>query len=177
LNLNALNPGDFLHGRYTYLPLTGLMILIATEWHLSTKRRAILLSVTGLVAVAFGVLTVRQESAWKDDLTLFTVAHQNAPHNEPVARNLVRARVQLALGLDEGGGCDQALPVFEDAIQQYPQDWFAWAGLGECSFKLNDLRKAEQSLRRAFELSHEPRVREEWQAVREKMGLASAPPE
>jgi protein O-mannosyl-transferase len=174
LNLNALNPGDFLHGRYTYLPLTGLMILIATGWHLSTKRRAILLSVTGLVAVAFGVLTVRQESAWKDDLTLFAVAHQNAPHNEPVARNLGRARVQVALGLDEGGRCDQAVPVFEDAIQQYPQDWFAWAGLGECSFKLNDLPKAEQSLRRAFELSHEPRVREEWQAVREKMGLASA---
>ena len=177
LNLNALNPGDFLHGRYTYLPLTGLMILIATGWHLLRKGRAILLSVTGLVAVAFGVLTVRQESAWKDDLTLFTVAHQNAPQNEPVARNLVRARVQVALGLDEGGRCDEAVPVFEDAIQQYPHDWFAWAGLGECSFKLNDLPKAEQSLRRAFELSHEPRVWEEWQAVRSKMGLASAPPE
>jgi hypothetical protein len=177
LNLNALNPGDFLHGRYTYLPLTGLMILVATGWHLSRKGRAILLSVAGLVAVAFGVLTVRQESAWKDDLTLFTLAHQNAPQNEPVARNLVRARVQVALGLDDGGRCDQAVPVFEDAIQQYPQDWFAWAGLGECSFKLNDLPKAEQLLRRAFELSREPRVREEWQAVREKMGLASAPPE
>ena len=34
LNLNSLNPGDFLHGRYTYLPLTGLMILLATLWHL-----------------------------------------------------------------------------------------------------------------------------------------------
>ena len=28
LNLNALNPGDFLHGRYTYLPLAGLMLLV-----------------------------------------------------------------------------------------------------------------------------------------------------
>ena len=26
LNLNALNPEDFLHGRYTYLPLAGLML-------------------------------------------------------------------------------------------------------------------------------------------------------
>jgi tetratricopeptide (TPR) repeat protein len=177
LNLNALNPGDFLHGRYTYLPLTGLMILVATGWHLSPKRRATLLSVAGLVAVAFGVLTVRQESAWKDDLTVFTVAHENAPNNEPVAHNLARAHVQVALGLDEGGQCDRAVPMFEEAIQQYPQDWFAWAGLGECSFKLNDLPKAEQSLRRAFELSHEPRVREEWQAVCEKMGLPSPPPD
>ncbi|MGH9550677.1 MAG: tetratricopeptide repeat protein, partial [Terriglobales bacterium] len=158
LNLNALNPGDFLHGRYTYLPLTGLMILVATGWHLSRKGRAILLPAAGLIAVAFGVLTVQQESAWKDDLTVFTVAHQNAPHNEPVARNLARAQVQVALRLDETGRCDLAVPIFEEAIQQYPLDWFAWAGLGECSFKLSDLPKAEQSLRRAFELSHEPRV-------------------
>ncbi len=177
LNLNALNPGDFLHGRYTYLPLAGLMILLATGWHLSGKWRSILLSAAGLTAVAFGVLTAQQEGAWKDDLTLFTEAHQNAPHNDPVARNLARAHVQVALGLDEGGRCDQAVPIFEEAIQQYPLDWFAWAGLGECSFKLDDLPKAEQSLRRAFELSHEPRVREEWQAVRAKMGLASVPPE
>ena len=174
LNLNALNPGDFLHGRYTYLPLAGLMILLATAWHLSGKWRSILLSAAGLAAVAFSVLTIQQEGAWKDDLTLFTVAHQNAPHNEPVARNLARAHVQVALGLDQAGRCDQAVPMFEEAIQQYPQDWFAWAGLGECSLKLDDLPKAEQSLRRAFELSHEPRVREEWQAVRAKMGLAPA---
>ena len=177
LNLNALNPGDFLHGRYAYLPLAGLMILLATGWHLSRKGRAILLPAAGLIAVAFGVLTVQQESAWKDDLTVFTVAHQNAPHNEPVARNLARAHVQVALRLDETGRCDQAVPIFEEAIQQYPLDWFAWAGLGECSLKLDDLPKAEQSLRRAFELSHESRVREEWQAVRAKMGLASAPSE
>jgi hypothetical protein len=177
LNLNALNPGDFLHGRYTYLPLAGLMILLATGWHLSEKGRYILLSGAGLAAVAFSVLTLQQESAWKDDLTLFTVAHQNAPHNQPVAQNLARAHVQVAFALDEQGRCDQAVPMFEEAIQQYPQDWFAWAGLGECSFKLDNFPKAEQSLRRAFELSHEPRVREQWQAVRARMGLASAPPE
>jgi protein O-mannosyl-transferase len=174
LNLNALNPGDFLHGRYTYLPLAGLMILVATLWHLSNKGRIISLSAAGLLAIAFSVLTVRQESAWKDDLTVFTVAHENAPHNGPVAQNLARAHVQVALSLDEAGRCDEAVPIFEDAIQQYPQDWFAWAGLGECRVKLNDLPKAEQSLRRAAELSHEPRVKEEWQAVRAKMGLPSA---
>jgi len=175
LNLNALNPGDFLHGRYTYLPLTGLMIIVATLWHLSNRGRTILLSAAGLLAVGFSVLTVKQESAWKDDLTIFTVAHENAPHNGPVAQNLARAHVQVALSLDEAGRCDEAVPIFEDAIQQYPQDWFAWAGLGECRVQLHDLPGAEQSLRRAFELSHEPRVKEEWQAVRAKMGLPSMP--
>ena len=175
LNLNALNPGDFLHGRYTYLSLAGLMILLATLWHLSNKGRIVLLAVAGVLAIAFSVLTVKQEGAWKDDLTIFTVAHENAPHNAPVTQNLARTHVQIALSLDEEGRCDEAVPMFEEAIQQYPQDWFAWAGLGECRVKLNDLAGAEQSLRRASELSHEPRVREQWEAVRAKMGLPPAP--
>jgi tetratricopeptide (TPR) repeat protein len=175
LNLNALNPGDFLHGRYTYLPLAGLMLLLATGSHLAEKRRMVILSAAGVVAVAFGVLTVKQESMWKDDLAVFTVAHQYAPHNGPVAQNLANAHVQAALALDEAGRCDEAMPIFEQVIQQYPQDWFAWAGRGECLFKLHDLASAEQSLRRASELSREPRVIEQWQELRASMGLPSAP--
>ena len=76
LNLNALNPGDFLHGRYTYLSLTGLMLFVATAWHVAKKWRIAWLVAAGTVAVAFGVLTSQQESIWKDDLTVFTVAHQ-----------------------------------------------------------------------------------------------------
>ncbi len=47
LHLNALNPGDFLHGRYTYLPSAGLMVLVATAWHLSGKLRVPLLCAAG----------------------------------------------------------------------------------------------------------------------------------
>ena len=181
LNLNALNPGDFLHGRYTYLPLAGLMLLLATAWHLAaphlaTKWRIALLVSAALLAVAFSVFTLQQEAMWKDDLTVFTVAHQFAPDNAPVALNLANANVQVALALDEAGRCGEAIPIFDQAIQQYPQDWFAWAGRGECFFKLSNLLEAEQSLRRASELSHEPRVTEQWQQVRAMMGLPPTPP-
>jgi len=174
LNLNALNPGDFLHGRYTYLPLTGLMLLAATAWHVAKKWRIALVVAAGALAVAFGVLTIQQESMWKDDLTVFTVAHQYAPNNAPVAHNMAKANVQVALDLDEAGRCDQAMPMFEQAIQQYPQDWFAWAGRGECLLKSGNLPDAEQSLHRASELAHEPRVTEQWQQVRAMMGLSLA---
>jgi Flp pilus assembly protein TadD len=116
---------------------------------------------------------VKQENMSKDDLTVFTVAHQIAPHNEPVSQSLANTHVQVALGLDEEGRCDEAMPIFEDVIRQYPKDWFAWAGRGECLFKLNNLAGAERSLRRASELSHEPRVIEEWQEMRTHMGLPS----
>jgi hypothetical protein len=175
LNLNGLNPGDFLHGRYTYLPLAGLMLLLVTGWRLAGKARVVLLVASGAVAVAFGVLTVQQESAWSDDMTVFTVAHRYAPHNEPVKHELAKANVQIALGLDEQDRCDEAMPMFEEAIRQYPQDWYAWAGQGECFFKLNDLLKAEQSLHRAADLSHETRVIGQWQELRARMGLAPAP--
>jgi tetratricopeptide (TPR) repeat protein len=171
LNLNALDPGDFLHGRYTYLPLCGLMILLATGWRLMNKSRLPLLAVAVVIAAAFSVFTVKQEGMWKDDLTVYTVAHQIAPNNAPITLDLTRAHVQQALSLDEEGRCDEAVPIFNRAIRHYPQDWFAWAGLGECLFKLNDLSGSERSLRRAAELSHEPRVREEWQMVRQKLGL------
>ena len=48
---------------------------------------------------------------------------------------------------------------------------FAWAGRGECQLKGGNLPDAEQSLRRAAELAHEPRVTEHWQQVRAMMGL------
>jgi cytochrome c-type biogenesis protein CcmH/NrfG len=175
LNLNALNPGDFLHGRYTYLPLTGLMLLVATGWHLAKKAQTFLLVAVGLVAVVFSVLTISQEGTWKDDLTVYTVAHQIAPHNEPLTKSLVGAHVHTALELAGANRCAEAVPTFEQAIQQYPEDWFAWAGLAECRFKLNDLPGAERALRRAAELSHEPRTIEMWQQLRAKMGLSSAP--
>ena len=146
LNLNALVPGDFLHGRYVYFPSAGLMLLMATGWRLTTRHRLTLLLVAGLVAVAFAVLTVRQESTWKDDLSVSTVAHEIAPRNEPVRLSLGRARVQFAIRLDEEGRCDEAIPILEETTREYPQDWFAWAGLGECFFKLNDMTRAEQAL-------------------------------
>jgi protein O-mannosyl-transferase len=175
LNLNALNPDDFLHGRYTYLPLTGLMLLLATAWHLAQKQRTILLFATALLAIVSAALTVKQEGAWKDDLTVFTVAHEVAPHNAPVALSLARAHVQVALDLDQAGRCHEAVPLFEQVTQEYPQDWFAWAGLGDCFLQLNDLPSAERSLHRAAELSHEPRVTQQWQQVRTKMGVQISP--
>jgi tetratricopeptide (TPR) repeat protein len=176
LDLNALDPGDFLHGRYTYLPSAGLMLLVATGWHLAGKMRVPLLCAVGVVAVVFAVLIISQEKQWKDDLTVFTVAHQLAPRNAPVAHNLANAHVQAALQLADDGRCSEAMPVFDQVSQEYPQDWYAWAGLGDCFAQVNNLPKAEESLRRAAELSHDSRVMQQWQELRANMGLPSPVP-
>jgi hypothetical protein len=176
LDLPALNPGDFLHGRYAYLPLAGLMVLVATAWHLSGKLRVPLLASALVLTVAFSVMTFSQEKQWSDDLTVFTWAHELAPHNAPVARNLADAHIQQALGFADLGRCDEAVPVFQQVNREYPEDWYAWAALGDCLVQLNKYPEAEESLHKAADLSHDPHVIEQWQLLREHMGLPASVP-
>lgn len=176
LNLNALNPGDFLHGRYVYLPSVGLMMVLAAGWHLAGRWRRPMLYAAGCVAIAFAALSVAQERQWKDDLTLFTAGHELAPNNPWVAANLEDARVQQALGMVAQGRCSEVLPVFEKATRDYPTHWYAWAGLGYCYFTLNDLPKAEEAMHQAARLSKDPRTIEQWQELRAHMGLPTPSP-
>jgi hypothetical protein len=176
LNLNALNPGDFLHGRYVYLPLAGLSILFAMGLHLANRYRWALLCAAGVIAIAFVPLTWSQEKQWKDDSTVFTMAHELAPHNRPVERNLADTRVRAALLIADEGRCKEAMPIFDDVNREYPDDWFTWAGRGICFVQANDLVRAEDAFHRAADLSHDPRVVEQWQALREHMGLPTSSP-
>jgi len=174
LDLNALNPGDFLHGRYTYLPVAGLMLLIATCYRLLKNVRVVWLCVAISLTAIFASLTFSQQVEWKDDSAVFTTAHQLAPHNAPVMRNLANTHVHEALQLEDEGRCSEAIPVFDRVVHDYPEDWFAWGGLGVCYVQLNNLPKAEEALHRAADLSHNSRVIEQWQELRAHMGLPNS---
>lgn len=176
LNLNALNPGDFLHGRYVYLPLAGLSLLVAVVLRLAVKLRPVLLGLAGAMALAFLPLTWAQEKQWQDDSTVFTTGHQLAPHNLPVARNLTDTQVQAALLIADDGRCEEAMPVFNDALEKYSDNWYAWAGRGICLVGANDLVSAEDAFHRAADLSQNPAIKQQWQALREQMGLPTSPP-
>ena len=175
LSLNTLNPGDFLHGRYTYLPLAGLMLLLATWWHLLENVRVLLPAAAGVLALLFAAWTLSQQRQWKDDASVFSTAHRLAPHNAPVARNLADTSVEAAVRLQDQGRCGEAIPTLNRVVHDYPDNWFAWAGLGVCYARLNDLPRAEESLRRAAEISHNARVIAQWQELRAHMGLSSSP--
>jgi Flp pilus assembly protein TadD len=151
------------------------VLLLATAWRLTTNYRVAMLIAAGLLTIAFAVFTLQQEGTWKDDLSVFTEAHEVAPHNAPVALSLARAHVQVALHLGESGRCQEAMSLLDEVIQNYPQDWYAWAARGNCQVQLNQLQGAEESLHRAADLSHNPRVTERWQQVRsQQYGLPSA---
>lgn len=175
LNLNGLNPGDFLHGRYAYLSLLGLMLLLATWFHFAGQMRRPLLVVAGFLAVALAVLTVSQEGMWKDELSIYETGNRIAPRNTLVRRNFVRARVEAALKLTDEGQCSDAIPTFEEGTREFPNDWVSWAALGDCYYHLNDLPKAETYLHRAADLAHMPRVTEQWEHVRAELQASGQP--
>jgi tetratricopeptide (TPR) repeat protein len=159
-----------------YLPLAGLSILVAIGLQLAQKLQLVLVCIAGALAVAFIPLTWSQEKQWKDDSTVFTIAHQLAPHNRPVAKNLTDTRVRAALLIADEGQCNEAMPVFDEAAREFPDDWYAWAGRGICYVRMNDMVKAEDAFHRAADLSHDPTVIQQWQALRAQMGLSTSAP-
>jgi tetratricopeptide (TPR) repeat protein len=175
LNLNALNPGDFLHGRYTYLPLAGLALLLATMWHMLRSYRIPLLVAAAILAIAFSALTLSQERQWRDDLSVFTVAHELAPNNLAVSRNLADAHVQQALLVDSDGKCSETMSLFQQVSREFPDDWYAWAAIGNCWMERDDLPEAEKAFHRAVDLSHDPNTTQAWLQLREQLGLPVAP--
>lgn len=175
LNVNGLNPGDFLHGRYTYLPLAGLMLLIAVVWSMVPQRK-VLLFVAAALATGFSLSTYGQEKQWKDDLTVFTIGHQLAPHNAVVARNLADMNAVTALHLSAQGRCREAMPILDQVTRDFPGEWYGWAAMGECYVQLNDVAKAEDAMHRAADLSHDPRVIQHWQEFRTQVGLPNNVP-
>jgi protein O-mannosyl-transferase len=175
LNLNALNPGDFLHGRYTYLPLAGSALLLASMWHMLRSYRIPLLVGAAILAIAFSALTLSQERQWRDDLSVFTVAHELAPNNIAVSRNLADARVQQALLIDSDGKCSETMSLFQQVSREFPDDWYAWAAIGNCWMERDDLPEAEKAFHRAVDLSHDPNTTQAWLQLREQLGLPVAP--
>ena len=77
----------------------------------------------------------------------------------------------------DDGRCSEAMPVFESVTRSYPENSYAWAGLAECFVQLNNLPKAEESLHRAVEISHDSRLTQEWQQLRTQMGLPISTPD
>jgi hypothetical protein len=173
LNLNGLNPGDFLHGRYTYLSLLGVMLLLAVVLSTAGSFRNVLLLASAALAIAFSVSTFAQEKQWINDATVYAVAHKIAPNNPIVAQDFADTHVQEAIKLGDEGRCNEAIAILQQVIRDFPQDWKAWAAQGNCYVQLNNLVAGEDSLHRAATISKDSTVIQYWQELRAHMGLPS----
>ena len=103
--------------RYTYLPLTGIFIIIAwgaTE--LGRKKPGAQYAVAfmaGLVILAATVVSWKQIGYWRDDITLYRHSIEVAPEGFLIHNN-------LGVALLEKDQIDEALMEFKQAIDLYP---------------------------------------------------------
>lgn len=125
--------------RYTYIPLTGLFIVVAwgfSDLLLKWRYRKIFLAV--LAAIILSALTVRtflQVGYWQNAVTLFENAIKVTPDN-PLAQN------NLGAALYDDGRFDEAMVYYKKAILIAPEFTEALSNLGAAYYKQENYDKA-----------------------------------
>jgi protein O-mannosyl-transferase len=112
LALGYLTRSDFTHDRYLYLPSVGLAIMAAvwsTRIQFTFRQRAL----AGALALAFCFGIRQYLPVWENDITLFTRAVEQAPHNPYVKNNLADAYLKANRPAE-------AFPLLQQAIELKP---------------------------------------------------------
>ena len=136
--------------RYTYMPLTGLFIIIA--WgipdifaRLPYKKTIFWLSASILLLV-LGVITNFQTRYWRNDITVYR-------HAAEAVRDNWWAHLALGGALLSENKLDDASVHFTQALQIEPGSPKALSGLGIISHRRGDFNDAEYYFTEALELS------------------------
>ncbi len=138
--IGLIQLGRYSHAdRYTYVPLTGVFVLLAWGAHdLSKKWRyhAVALSIAGsAVVVACFALTRQQLGYWMNSETLFR-------HTLDVTRDNCLAHNNLGLALLNQGKVDEAISHYETALRISPLYADAHGNLGRALAEKGRYREA-----------------------------------
>jgi len=126
--------------RYTYIPLTGLFIIIA--WGIPDLlarfryRKALLSLSAATLLLALGVTARRQVGHWRDNITLYS-------HAAAVVRNNCWANYNLGRALANQDKLDEAAASFIEALRVRPNFAEAHTDLGAV---LLEQGRAEQAI-------------------------------
>jgi tetratricopeptide (TPR) repeat protein len=130
--------------RYTYLPLTGIFIMVvwgfadlAERWRIRRAWAATALS-GALLACAFA--TWFQVEVWRNSVTLWSHALRVGPPNAVAYGN-------LAVGLVEAGQPEEALPYFQQSLKLRPGDGQTLFNQGMTLMRLKRFAEAEEALK------------------------------
>jgi tetratricopeptide (TPR) repeat protein len=149
--LRAYAEGDIAHDRYLYIPSIGFVLLvslflheIANHWRVSHKT----LQLAGLavLALAYVLGTVTQQTYWASDLLLYGRAYQIAPHDNLICNDLGAA-------LMDAGNSGDAIALYSQVLAREPGFWLSNYNLGYTYYKIGKLQEAELYLRRAININ------------------------
>ena len=157
--------GQSMADRYTYLPLTGLFIMLCWSVPARAMARWKLKVITGAAAVAvlavYAALSRVQVGYWKDSETLFR-------HALAVTRDNWVAHDNLGTALQHAGKIEEAIAQYEQALRIKPHFAEAHYNLGSALGQTGRIPEAIEHLEQAL------RIRPDYAEAHCNLGLALA---
>jgi tetratricopeptide (TPR) repeat protein len=151
LFLRAYAEGDIAHDRYLYIPSIGFVLLVSlflaeTASHWPARQKNLHLGLLAVLALAYAVATVSQQTYWASDLLLYERAYRIAPHDNLICNDLGAA-------LMDAGKSDEAIALYSQVLVREPGFWLSNYNLGYTYYKMGRLKDAEDFLRRAISIN------------------------
>jgi Flp pilus assembly protein TadD len=149
LYIKPLDPFDFAHVRYLYLPCIGFALLVATAirtipadgWTIAglpTRQFGAAL----IIVLALGAANLVQQVHWASNLLLFTRGVDIAPHNPTGLTN-------LGIEFGKREQYPKAIALMQRALHENPLDWHANFSLGYTYLILGRTSEAESLIEKA----------------------------
>ena len=149
--LRAYREGDIAHDRYLYVPSIGFVLLVSLflaeiASPRRTSQKTLQLAGLAVLALAYALGTVTQQTYWASDLLLYERAYRIAPHDNLICNDLGAA-------LMDAGNPGAAIALYSQVLAREPGFWLSNYNLGYTYYKIGKLQDAEFYLRRAININ------------------------
>lgn len=147
-------PEELVHDRYLYLPSLGFAMLVAIAIRNIRGEGELLggpktqMAITLLLGAVLAAGTATQNQAWTNDLILYA-------HGVSVAPNNVVAIDHLANEMFKRNKPNEALALYDRALQVNPKQWQTHFAKGVTLFELGDYRQANEQMEEAARIAPE----------------------
>lgn len=112
--------------RYMYLPLFGISIclsIVISKFLNIPRYRSLTLIVIISIGLFFSYLTIKRNTVWKNDITLWTDTVNKSP-------DWRRGLIELAISYEKYGNHEKAIELLKRQIKTYPNNYEGYAELG-----------------------------------------------
>ncbi|MCK5534902.1 tetratricopeptide repeat protein, partial [bacterium] len=132
--------------RYLYIPSIGFAMLLAIGIDKCIQTKRLSMAVLIFLLVFYSWTTVKRNSDWKDDLTLWSRTVKMYPNN-------CQAHNNLGCVYNEQGKYDEACREYKKALELVPHYLASWLNLGNVYMLKGEYYKAIKAVKEVLKLN------------------------